>query len=412
MKIGLHVSSSLVALACLLALTAPGIGGGKKLTTTVEVLDDNGRPAAGRQVILEFDGPKGVIFTDPALTTAKGVAKVKHGLESNAKVYVDGDHASHATTGQAPGKITVRLGGFARYLAIDRHALKAPPAAERTVESLAKYLAAPAKNDLDKVRAIYKWITDRIAFDISFRDKREDNTAEGTLKNRRCVCHGYASLFEALAEKMDLKVVFVRGLAKGFGQLTLEHAWNAVQIDGDWKLFDTTFGAGLTVENKFEKRFVEFYFQADPAALLLTHFPDDPKWQFRDPPLAKAEFDAFPRVPWQIAQSLSAERIRKMVAVDDVKEFCTFYNNPGKAVVLRNAPLAKTLKAGVKYRFQLEAADYSQMEIENGGKFLPLPKNGPLFDGYIVPRQGPLVLIGSKASGGATKRGLVGYEVK
>ncbi|MCS7045368.1 MAG: transglutaminase-like domain-containing protein, partial [Gemmataceae bacterium] len=52
------------------------------------------------------------------------------------------------------------------YKAIDQHALKAPPEAEASLDSLAEYLAKPCKTDRDKARAIYRWITDRIAYDV------------------------------------------------------------------------------------------------------------------------------------------------------------------------------------------------------------------------------------------------------
>ena len=51
------------------------------------------------------------------------------------------------------------------YTAIDQHALHTPKSAERTIASLAAYLTRPARNDREKARAIFRWITANIAYD-------------------------------------------------------------------------------------------------------------------------------------------------------------------------------------------------------------------------------------------------------
>ncbi|HEX9843222.1 MAG TPA: hypothetical protein VGC20_10760, partial [bacterium] len=78
------------------------------------------------------------------------------------------------------------------YAAIDRHALSAPRAAERSLDALAAYLAAPARDEADKARAAFRWIADRIAYDTEayfsggFRTAGHD--AGEVLRTRRAVC--------------------------------------------------------------------------------------------------------------------------------------------------------------------------------------------------------------------------------
>ena len=68
---------------------------------------------------------------------------------------------------------------LATYAALDEHALKAPPEAEKSVEALARYLVEPAKNDREKARVIFRWITDRIRYDTEsfFKGKVTDGSA-------------------------------------------------------------------------------------------------------------------------------------------------------------------------------------------------------------------------------------------
>jgi len=80
----------------------------KKFSTQVVVLNKEGKPSKGRKVSLKFTSLLGG-FTDNAYTDAKGIAIIKHASEGTVKVYVDGDHSGHKTTGKAPGKIVVNL---------------------------------------------------------------------------------------------------------------------------------------------------------------------------------------------------------------------------------------------------------------------------------------------------------------
>ena len=61
------------------------------------------------------------------------------------------------------------------------------------------------------------------------------------LRRRKAVCSGYAALFEHLAREAGLEAVTIRGHSKGFMAGThqdseLNHAWNAVKIEGQWRL--------------------------------------------------------------------------------------------------------------------------------------------------------------------------------
>src|SRR5262249_9978941 len=80
---------------------------------------------------------------------------------------------------------------------IDKHALAATTADEATLVKLAKYLVGPCKSDRDKAHAIYRWITDRIAYNAEGLSSGNlgDNTPASVLKNRKAVCEGYAALY-------------------------------------------------------------------------------------------------------------------------------------------------------------------------------------------------------------------------
>src|SRR2546422_542446 len=78
----------------------------------------------------------------------------------------------------------------ATFAAIDRHALTAPPDVELTVERLAAYLVRPARDDREKMRALFRWMADRIAYDVQafFQGQHGELRPEAVLRRRRAVC--------------------------------------------------------------------------------------------------------------------------------------------------------------------------------------------------------------------------------
>jgi len=187
------------------------------------------------------------------------------------------------------------------YQRIDQHALGAPAEAESSLDSLALYLAGPAKNDEERARSIYRWITANIEYDVegSMAGARRGRTPEDVLEERKGVCSEYSALFRRLCELSDIEAVAIRGYGKGYGYSvgskipdSSNHAWNAVKIDGQWHLVDSTWGAGhLEPEVGFVKRFEEYYFLSPPEGFVWTHLPEDPSWQLLDDILSKDEFE-------------------------------------------------------------------------------------------------------------------------
>jgi hypothetical protein len=190
------------------------------------------------------------------------------------------------------------------YESIDRHALAAPRTAEASIQSLARYLAKPCRNDSEKARAIYRWVAANIRYDTKayFSGRIRSSGAAGALQNRTAVCEGFSSLFEALGKAAGLEVVTISGWARGYGSAAGEpihgrpdHAWNAIRIGGRWKLVDPTWGGGVLDEaGKYVRRFDETFFFTPPEHLIATHFPEESRWQLLDPPVTRAEFDSRP----------------------------------------------------------------------------------------------------------------------
>lgn len=184
--------------------------------------------------------------------------------------------------------------------AIDAHADAAPAKVESSVQALALYLGNAGETELERARAVYRWLTMNVDYDVEgFRTgDYGDLSPDGVLHSRRAVCSGYAGLAKALGEAMGLEIEVVNGWSKGYGYTAgqtfdgvTNHAWNAVRIDGDWRLMDPTWGAGyLDASMRFNRRFQEHYFLTEPETFIFDHLPQDPSWQLLKPVVSNAEY--------------------------------------------------------------------------------------------------------------------------
>jgi hypothetical protein len=192
----------------------------------------------------------------------------------------------------------------------------APPAA------LAYTLTKDYSTDREKLRSIFSWIAEHIAYRVKknrnganslttfagqplFTDTGQcksanDFVAETVLQNQSAVCDGYARLFTTICGYAGLRSAVITGYAKGDLSRQLpfhsNHTWNAVYIDSRWQLLDLTWASGYTNYrgDEFIKRYDESYFLTAPEDFIHDHFPDDLRWTLLDKPPQLREFNNAP----------------------------------------------------------------------------------------------------------------------
>lgn len=175
---------------------------------------------------------------------------------------------------------------------------------------LARDLTGPFLMDIDKVRAIFKWITNNISYDFRFFNSGKDiqqpecsdkydcagitrawenDYLKKILKSRKAVCDGYARLFQKLCELNHLQTEIIPGYARTKpyqigNKITANHAWNAVFIDTAWFFLDATWAAGYCVENddgkliKFVKEYEDYYWINVFQRISRNHYPKNGYW--------------------------------------------------------------------------------------------------------------------------------------
>ena len=100
---------------------------------------------------------------------------------------------------------------------------------------LANDLTAPYMDDISKTRAIFKWITNNIAYDYRFINKGreikkpecedkidcitimrewENDYLKKVLKNKKAICDGYSKLFKKLCDLCYIQCEIIPGYAR------------------------------------------------------------------------------------------------------------------------------------------------------------------------------------------------------
>ena len=157
-----------------------------------------------------------------------------------------------------------------------------------SINELHNTIVKPYYNDIEKVYAFAKFITDKIAYGKRAR------TPLNTINTMEGVCQDYSELFKELCEISSIENNYVTGMgttnAGQIGEYDSNHAWNVVKINGKYMIFDLTWAAGSGEGDGFVRRFNTKYFNSKPEDFIRDHFPDDSKWQLLDEPVSKKDY--------------------------------------------------------------------------------------------------------------------------
>lgn len=176
-----------------------------------------------------------------------------------------------------------------------------------TLDSLSYKLTHNLTSEEEKVRAIFRWITNNISYDVQgyynkniykeIENKLDESDSknyelnynklvvEKVFKEKKAVCDGYSRLFKYLCELSNLKTEII----SGYGRITtdtigvtgqINHSWNAVKLDKKWFLLDVTWASGYTNNSvtKYYKKYNNLYYLTSPEIFIKNHLPENQQW--------------------------------------------------------------------------------------------------------------------------------------
>ncbi|PLX22243.1 MAG: hypothetical protein C0599_06950 [Salinivirgaceae bacterium] len=195
--------------------------------------------------------------------------------------------------------LSFALVSFGQYETIDTYVKTITFKKSDGIPEIAAKITAKSNTDKEKLRAIFAWIAHNIEYDVrSFMTGRIPKSEPmDVVQSGKGVCQGYANLFEAMSQAVGIEAYVVSGFSKGYGYSdrkrldNSDHAWNAVNLSGEWYLLDPTWGAGhLNEKGKYVSSMQEKYFLAKPAFFVTEHLPEDPAFQMLPCPITPEEF--------------------------------------------------------------------------------------------------------------------------
>ena len=116
-------------------------------------------------------------------------------------------------------------------------------------------------NTYEDIKMVHDYLVDTINYESSL-SKENIYNIYGALVNKECVCEGYARAFKYLLDELNIPCVMVIGTGTNSQGETESHAWNYVQLNGNWYAVDTTWddpvviGGGSASEESRYKYFL------------------------------------------------------------------------------------------------------------------------------------------------------------
>lgn len=196
---------------------------------------------------------------------------------------------------------------------IDNHVFEIAKRDYTLFTKLVRDLTVHCETDLEKARAIFRWITLKDLNQLEIDESVGPDTPLGLLRGIKYGTESYHDLFKRLCSYAGLYCEVIQGLSKGAGYrpgMRIEgdkfrNSWTAVNISGSWSFINCNWGArhvkghvkGHKVDNQtLYYRCDEFYFVTDPEDHIYQHYPDEPRWQLLECPITLPEFIALPVV--------------------------------------------------------------------------------------------------------------------
>lgn len=204
---------------------------------------------------------------------------------------------------------------------IDEQAINVAESEQTSYTELVDQLTYGLSTDLEKARAIFRWITVKDLNAIEFGDSLTSDTPLGLLRGIKFGTETYHTLFMRLCSYAGMHCVDIKGHSKSVGYEPgmriqpgkFTNTWNAVLIDGEWRFVQCNWGARHLVMSKDKKmddvriqtkpsrdkikyQYDEHYFLPDPEEFILEFFPHNSEWQLLEQAISLEEFESLPFV--------------------------------------------------------------------------------------------------------------------
>ena len=166
-------------------------------------------------------------------------------------------------------------------------------AAKKAIEEFSR----PDMSEENLVIAAHDWLTTHCTYDTGMLGLLKDQTPDsenpyGVFTEGMGICMGYTTTFQLFMDMLGIESMIVRGEA-----YDEEHAWNLVNLDGQWYHVDCTWDDFVPDDDPNRPAF-HLYVLVPDSAMEMQHI-----WKHEDYPAATAEDRIFLKTHGKYAQT-------------------------------------------------------------------------------------------------------------
>lgn len=146
-----------------------------------------------------------------------------------------------------------------------------------------------------KIKHIHDYLVENLEYDQTL-SKANIHNIYGALINNECVCEGYAKAFKYMLDEAGVSNVIAVGIGTNSAGGTENHAWNYVEISGNWYAVDVTWddpivqGGGIILPSLYKNK----YYLKGSATMQADHIPNgqfsDGGKTFTYPPISTSDY--------------------------------------------------------------------------------------------------------------------------
>lgn len=168
------------------------------------------------------------------------------------------------------------------------------------------YICRPYKSDLQRLRAIFTWVSEKIAWEEPLNENEVD--LKRVINIKRGSPQEVSFLVQEMCSAVGLHADIIKGYLKSPGELLdltalsrPNHWWNAILINGEWRFMDCSLASPTNPKRSQlvttnSQHAESWYFLARPLELCYTHIPLHPEEQHICPPISPDVLLALPAV--------------------------------------------------------------------------------------------------------------------
>ncbi|GAB6027914.1 hypothetical protein CHUAL_002129 [Chamberlinius hualienensis] len=207
---------------------------------------------------------------------------------------------------------------------LDQVAINVAQEDQKTFTDLVRMLVGRCTSDVEKARAIFRWITVKNLNTMHFDENVRADTPMALLRGIKYGTESYHVLFKRLCSYVGLHCVVIKGYSKSAGYQPgikfednrFRNSWNAVYVAGAWRFVQCNWGARHLVNAKevpkqsststvlknssksdsLRYEYDDHYFLTNPKEFIYEFFPLQPDWQLLPNPITVEEFEEMPFV--------------------------------------------------------------------------------------------------------------------